>query len=64
MFGTRIRELRESLGLNQVKFGNRIGVNKQCVSNWENNNIMPSIDMLVRVAKQFSVKNRLSARSG
>ena len=25
------------------------------ISNWENNNIMPSIDMLIRISKTFSV---------
>ena len=55
MFDERIKELRLSLGINQVEFGKRIGVSKQCVSNWENDNIQPSIDMLVRVANAFSV---------
>ena len=55
MFDERIKELRLSLGINQVEFGKRIGVSKQCVSNWENGNIQPSIDMLVRVANVFSV---------
>lgn len=55
MFDERIRELRHSLGINQVEFGKRLNVTKQCISNWENNNIMPSIDMLVRISKTFSV---------
>ena len=55
MFDERIKELRQSLGINQVEFGNKIGVSKQCVSNWENGNIQPSIDMLVRIATTFSV---------
>ena len=33
-----------------------LGVSKQTVSNWENNNILPSIDMLVKVATFFSVQ--------
>ena len=45
----------QSLGINQVEFGNKIGVSKQCVSNWENGNIQPSIDMLVRISRTFSV---------
>ncbi|MEE1024332.1 MAG: helix-turn-helix transcriptional regulator, partial [Acutalibacteraceae bacterium] len=44
MFGTRIKELRLSLGLNQVAFASRLCVTKQSVSNWENGNIQPSID--------------------
>ena len=55
MFDERIRELRSNLGINQVEFGKRISVSKQCVSNWENGNVQPSIDMLVKIAQTFSV---------
>ena len=55
MFNERIRELRLSYGLNQVEFGRKLNVTKQSVCNWENNNIQPSIDMLVKIAKTFSV---------
>ncbi len=55
MFAERIKELRTSLGMNQVQFGRKLCVTKQCVSNWENDNIMPSIDMLMRIATTFSV---------
>ena len=55
MFDERIRELRHSLGINQVEFAKRLNVTKQFISNWENNNIMPAIDMLIRISKTFSV---------
>ena len=55
MFYERVKELRNSLGINQVEFGKRINVSKQCISNWESGYIQPSIDMLVRIAKTFSV---------
>ena len=55
MFSERIKNLRESLGINQVEFGQKLNVSKQCISNWENNNIQPSIDMLVKIATTFSV---------
>lgn len=55
MFDERIKELRTSLGINQVEFGKRINVTKQCISNWENNNILPSIEMLIHISKTFSV---------
>ena len=55
MFYERIKELRNSLGINQVEFGKRINVSKQCVSNWESGYIQPSIDVLVRIATTFSV---------
>ena len=55
MFDERLKELRKSLGINQIEFGKRLNVTKQCISNWENNNIMPSIDMLIRISKTLSV---------
>ncbi len=55
MFSERIKYLRESLGINQVEFGHKLNVSKQCISNWENNNIQPSIDMLIKIATTFSV---------
>ena len=55
MFGERIKALRLSLGLNQVEFGKSLNVTKQSVSNWENENIQPSIDMLTKIAKLYSV---------
>ena len=55
MFDERQKELRKSLGISQIEFGKRLNVTKQCISNWENNNIMPSIDMLIRISKTFSV---------
>ncbi len=55
MFNERIKELRLALGINQIEFGRKLNVTKQCVSNWENGNIQPSIDMLIRICKVFSV---------
>lgn len=57
MFSERIKELRNSLGINQVEFGQKLNVSKQCISNWENGNIQPSIDMLIRIAETFSVSS-------
>mgnify|MGYP002625453283 CR=1 FL=1 len=51
----RIKELRVARGLNQVELAERLGVSKQSVSNWENDNIQPSIEMLVRLSHTFSV---------
>lgn len=55
MFYERIKELRLSLGINQVQFAKKLNVTKQCISNWENANLQPSIDMLIRIATTFSV---------
>ena len=50
-----IRQLRLQLGINQVEFAARIGVTKQCVSNWESDNVLPSIEMLTHLADFFGV---------
>ncbi|MBE6690012.1 MAG: helix-turn-helix transcriptional regulator [Ruminococcaceae bacterium] len=51
----RIKLLRSKIGLSQVEFSQRLGVTKQCVSNWENDNVLPSIEMLVKLADFFHV---------
>ena len=55
MLGQRICEMRTAFGWSQVELAKRLGVAKQPVSNWENDNIQPSIEMLVRISKLFSV---------
>ena len=55
MLNQRIRGLRQARNMSQVELANRLGVTKQSVSNWENDNIQPSIEMLMRLASVFSV---------
>ena len=55
MFGDKIKTLRQSYNLSQVQLAKELKVSKQTVSNWENNNILPSIEMLISIAKYFSV---------
>lgn len=55
MFGDIIRNLRSAHNFSQVQLAKKLDVSKQTVSNWENNNILPSIDMLVRISNFFSV---------
>lgn len=55
MFYERIKELRLALKMNQVEFANKLNITKQCVSNWENAYIQPSVYMLIKIAKTFSV---------
>ena len=55
MLGQRICELRTANGWSQVDLAKKLGVVKQTVSNWENENIQPSIEMLVRLSKIFGV---------
>jgi len=55
MLGQRIHEMRLALGWSQVTLAARLNISKQTVSNWENDNIQPSIEMLVRLADAFNV---------
>ena len=55
MLGARIKDLRKEFGLSQVELATRMEVTKQTISNWENENIQPSIDMLVDLANVFNV---------
>lgn len=55
MLNQRIREMRQAQGMSQVELAGRLGVTKQSVSNWENDNIQPSIEMLVKLAQTLSV---------
>ena len=55
MLSKRIYELRLSFGWTQVQLAQKLGITKQTVSNWENDNIQPSIDMLVKLSKIFNV---------
>ncbi len=55
MLGHRINELRQAFGWNQVQLAEKLNITKQTVSNWENENIQPSVEMLLRLAELFHV---------
>ena len=55
LLNDRIRQLRMESGISQVEMAKMLCVSIQSVSNWENDNIQPSIEMLVKIAKLFSV---------
>lgn len=55
MLNVRIRELRSARNITQVELARSLSVSKQSISNWENDNILPSIEMLVKIADFFSV---------
>ena len=44
-----------SFNWTQVQLAQKLGVTKQTVSNWENDNIQPSIDMLMKISKIFNM---------
>ncbi|MBQ8686963.1 MAG: helix-turn-helix transcriptional regulator [Ruminococcus sp.] len=55
MFNKRIKELRKSLCMSQLEFSKQLHVTKQCVINWENHNVLPSTNLLIRISDTFSV---------
>ena len=55
MLSEKIAELRMSKNWSQVELARRLSISKQTVSNWENNNIMPSVEMLEKIADTFNV---------
>lgn len=55
MLNQRIKELRIAHSMNQVELARELSVSKQTVSNWENDNIQPSIEMLLKIAGLFNV---------
>ena len=55
MLNDKIKDLRKAAGISQIELAHALGVSKQCVSNWENDNVQPSIEMLVKLAAYFKV---------
>ena len=55
MFPKQIKYLRQSRALRQVQLADKLGVKKQSISNWENDNIRPSVEMLEKIADFFDV---------
>lgn len=55
MFSERVMRLRKAKQLNQKQFAERLGLQKSTVSNWENNNTLPSVEMMLNVANFFHV---------
>ena len=53
MFGERLKTLRQAKGLTQEELAKRIGVTKQTISNWENGNITPALDVLITLVEFF-----------
>ena len=54
MIGEQIKALRLARNMSQVELAKALNVSKQSVSNWENNNILPSIEIIKQLARFFS----------
>lgn len=55
MLSDNLKRLRAASGKSQVEMAKKLGVTKQSVSNWENDNILPSLEMAVKIAAYFNV---------
>lgn len=55
IFAQNLRDLRESVGIGQVRLANDIGVSKGIISLWENGKREPTLSYLVLLAKYFNV---------
>ena len=54
MLGNRIKHLRTARNMSQVELAAALNVSKQSVSNWENDNILPSVEIIKQLANYFS----------
>lgn len=54
-FSEIIKELRQSKGLTQSQLAERLGVKKSIISAYETDSRPPSLDMLVKYAREFHV---------
>ena len=54
MIGEQIKALRIANNMSQVELAAALNVSKQSVSNWENNNILPSVEIIKQLALFFS----------
>ena len=55
VIGVQIKKARLNAGFTQEQAAEVLGVSRQTISNWEHNNILPSIEMLIKIADFFSV---------
>lgn len=54
-FSDRLKELRTSKGLTMEQLAKEIDSTKGTISNFENKNKKPSLDMLIKLADYFEV---------
>lgn len=53
--GEKIQNYRKSLGMSQEELGQRLLVSRQTISLWEKDQIMPTLDNLLRLKEVFGV---------
>lgn len=54
-FGEKLQELRKGRGLSQEELAQRLGVSRQSVSKWEQDQTYPETDKLIEISRIFSL---------
>ncbi len=54
-FSDNLKRLRVERGISQTELAGRIGVNKSIISAYENQERLPSLNVLVKLSYQFNV---------
>jgi transcriptional regulator with XRE-family HTH domain len=55
LFGKILKNLRKDKGISQGMVAECVGVSQQCVSQWENGQIEPTLTFLWRLADFFDI---------
>jgi transcriptional regulator with XRE-family HTH domain len=55
IIGSRIKEIRKELGLNQREFSKKLGMNQSTLSEVEKGKYNLSIDIIIKLAKEYDV---------
>ena len=53
--GTKLKELRQELGLSQTAFATSIGVTQDSISLWEQNKRIPDTVYIVEICKKYKI---------
>ena len=61
--GERIGNKRRAAGLSQEELGNILGVTRQSIYKWENDQAVPELDNLLQLSKVFEVTAGWSRRN-
>lgn len=52
---TRIKKVRNTVGLTQTEFGKKIGSARNTIANYENGNRNPSNSVIISICREFNV---------
>lgn len=56
-FSVKIKALRKSKGYSQQALADKLGVTKSLISGYEQDLRLPSLDMLVKISREFGVSS-------